>query len=269
MSTTRTYQGEAPVRVNKWLAQEGVCSRREAEALIESGLVSINGEKVTSPGHKIAPGETLTLQEKAARRLDAKLTVLVNKPTGYVSATPERDQVPAVRLLTRKALHGEAGVMPSRRHKLAPVGRLDQDSHGLLILSEDGVVAKAVIGPDSRMEKEYEVRVRGQVTPARLARLRHGLSLDGRRLKAADVSDEGGGWLRFVLREGRNRQIRRMCDLVGLSVIDLRRVRIGPLALGDLPKGKWREITPGERRALIEAGAPARRPQGRGKGKPR
>ena len=259
MATERTYRGDEPVRVNKWLAQQGVCSRREAEALIEGGLVSIDGERITSPGHKISPGETLTLLEKAERKLATRLTVLLNKPVGYVSGTPEGEQVPAVRLLTKKALQGEASVLPSRRHKLAPVGRLDQDSHGLLILSEDGVVAKAVIGPDARMEKEYEVRVRGEITPAKLARLRHGLSLDGRRLKAAEVSDEGRGWLRFILREGRNRQIRRMCDLVGLRVVDLRRVRIGPVALGDLAEGKWRELQPEERKALIAAGQPKRR----------
>lgn len=258
MAITRTFQGDEPVRVNKWLAQQGVCSRREAEALIESGLVSISGETLTSPGHKIAPGETLTLLDKAERKLATRLSVLLNKPVGYVSGTPEGEQVPAVRLLTRKAMHGEASVLPSRRHKLAPVGRLDQDSHGLLILSEDGVVAKAVIGPDSRMEKEYEVQVRGEVTPAGLAKLRHGLNLDGRRLKAATVSDEGAGRLRFILREGRNRQVRRMCELVGLRVVSLRRVRIGPLLLADLPEGKWRELTTGERAALIAAGQPVR-----------
>ena len=257
-----TYTGSEPVRVNKWLAQQGVCSRREAEALIEAGLVAINGETLTSPGHKIAPGETLVLKARASRKLDTQLTVLLNKPVGYVSGTPEGEQIPAVRLLSKKALHGRADVLPGRRHKLAPVGRLDQDSHGLLILSEDGVVAKAVIGPDSPMTKEYLVRVRGELNEAVLGKLRHGLSLDGRRLKKATVTLERNGSLRFILREGRNRQIRRMCDLVGLRVTDLQRVRIGPIALGDLPEGKWRPLGREERVALIEAGTlkrPARR----------
>lgn len=258
MIRTLTYSGTEPVRVNKWLAQSGVCSRREAESLISDGLVSVDGEKITSPGHKIEPGQTLALAERANTALAHKLTVLINKPVGYVSGTPEGQQVPAVRLLTRKALQGESEVIPGRRHKLAPVGRLDQDSHGLLILSEDGVVAKAVIGPDSEMSKEYIVRVRGEITPERLARLRHGLSLDGRRLKKAVVTQEAVQTLRFVLKEGRNRQIRRMCDLVDLRVVDLKRIRIGPIDLGNLEEGKWRPISEDERAALIAAGAPKR-----------
>ncbi|MCI4646105.1 MAG: rRNA pseudouridine synthase [Hyphomonadaceae bacterium] len=258
MARTFTYSGEEPVRINKWLAQSGICSRREAEGLINDGLVLVEGEKIASPGHKIEPGQTLSLAERASTALDNKLTILLNKPVGYVSGTPEGEQVPAVRLLTRKALQGESAVIPGRRHKLAPVGRLDQDSHGLLILSEDGVVAKAVIGPDSEMSKEYIVRIRGEITPDRLARLRHGLSLDGRRLKKAEVTQEAVQTLRFVLKEGRNRQIRRMCDLVELRVVDLKRIRIGPVELGDLAEGKWRPLTEVERTAMIAAGAPRR-----------
>ena len=264
MARSLTYSGAEPVRVNKWLAQQGVCSRREAEALIEAGLVSIGGQKITSPGHKIEPGDTLMLAERANPALETRLTVILNKPVGIVSGTPEGEQVPAVRLLTRSALYGKSDVIPGRSNRFAPVGRLDQDSHGLLILSEDGVVAKAVIGPDSEMSKEYLVRVIGDVTPDRLAKLRHGLSLDGRRLKKAIVTEESHRLLRFVLKEGRNRQIRRMCDLVGLFVTDLQRIRIGPIELGDLPEGKWRPVTPQERAALIEAGAPRKPPQSAG-----
>lgn len=256
MARTYTYDGVEPLRVNKWLAQQGICSRREAESLIEAGLVLINGRKLDSPGHKISPGETLTVSERGGKALENKLSVILNKPEGIVSGTPEGEQVPAVRLLTRKALHGTSDIIPGRRHKLAPVGRLDQDSHGLLILSEDGVVAKAVIGPESDMDKEYIVRVRGAIPEAALEKLRHGLELDGRRLKRAVVERLGEQTLRFVLREGRNRQIRRMCDLVGIRVIDLKRERVGPLELGTLPEGKWRPLTAQEREALIEAGKP-------------
>ena len=247
---TLTYSGDEPVRINKWLAQQGVCSRREAEALIEAGQVSVEGETVTSPGHKISPGETLALARKATAKLASKLTVVLNKPIDYVSGTPEDDQVPAVRLLTAKNAAGRQPVIPSGRHKLAPVGRLDQDSRGLLIMSEDGVVAKSIIGPDADMEKEYIVRIRGSVTEAQLEKLRHGLSLDGRRLKKAVVEQVEVQTLRFVLREGRNRQIRRMCDLVELRVVDLKRIRIGPLELGDLPEGQWRTLTEDERASL-------------------
>lgn len=257
-----TYQGDEPVRVNKWLAQQGVCSRREAEGLITAGLVSIEGETLTSPGHKIAPGQTLTVSQKGGAALASKATVILNKPEGIVSGTPEGDQIPAMRLLTNAAQHGTARLKGKWQQGMAPVGRLDQDSHGLLILSSDGVVAKAVIGPDSDMEKEYIVRVRGAISETALDQLRHGLSLDGRRLKKAVVERLGEQTLRLVLREGRNRQIRRMCDLVGIRVIDLKRERVGPLELGTLPEGKWREMSEAEHAALIAAGAPKKRPPG-------
>ena len=159
---------------------------------------------------------------------------------------------PAARLLTRTAMVGD-GVVPSTKASLPPLGRLDQDSRGLLILSEDGVLAKAVIGPESHVDKEYVVTVRGHVDRPKISRLRHGLELDGKPLKPAKVKLEDTQVLRFVLVEGRNRQIRRMCELVGLEVTDLVRVRIGPVMLGDLPEGKWRHLTASEREGLIQA----------------
>jgi len=251
MPWTRTYDEAQPQRVNRWLAQSGVCSRREAESLIARGLVSIDGLTVADGGRKIEPGQTLTLADAATGALHGALTVVLHKPVGVVSAQPEPGQIPAVRLLTRETLVGESPVIPDRDTRLAPVGRLDMDSRGLLILSEDGVVAKAVIGPQSELEKEYRVAVIGEITQARLARLRHGLELDGRRLKQADVSVISEGRLRIVLREGRNRQIRRMCELVELKVVDLFRVRVGPVRLGDLPERRWRLLTAEERAALV------------------
>ena len=255
MSWTRRYDEQEPQRVNKWLAQSGVCSRREAEALIGEGLVYIDGERVEDAGRKILPGQTLTLTDKAAGRLEG-FTAVLNKPTGYVSGQPEPGYTPAVRLLTRQALVGESTMIPDAKMSLPPLGRLDLDSHGLLILSNDGVLAKAVIGPQSELDKEYVVRVAGRIDEPTLARLRHGLELDGRRLRPAKVAVVQGQTLRFVLTEGRNRQIRRMCELVGLRVMDLLRIRIGPLELGDLPEGRWRVLTPAEREAMIRASAP-------------
>jgi 23S rRNA pseudouridine2604 synthase len=251
MAWTRRYEDAEPSRVNKWLAQQGVCSRREAEALIADGLVSIDGERVEDVGRKILPGQTLTLADRPGAA--PPLTAVLHKPVGVVSAQPEPGQTPAIRLLSKAALIGEAPKIPDAQTSLAPLGRLDMDSRGLLLLSEDGVLAKAVIGPESQLDKEYLVRVSGQVTEARLKQLRHGLQLDGRQLKPAKVTVVEGQQLRFVLTEGRNRQIRRMCDLVGLTVTDLFRVRIGPLQLGDLPEGKWRALTAEEREALIGA----------------
>jgi 23S rRNA pseudouridine2604 synthase len=253
MEWTRRYDDAEPQRVNRWLAHSGVCSRREAEALIAQGLVTIDGRPVVDAGHKIEPGQTLRLADAARARLEGALTVILHKPIGVVSAQPEAGQIPAVRLLTASALVGESPVIPDRDTRLAPVGRLDMDSRGLLILSDDGVVAKAVIGPTSELEKEYRVIVVGEITDAKLARLRHGLELDGRRLKPAEVAVIGDQRLRIVLREGRNRQIRRMCDLVDLKVVDLFRVRIGPIRLGDLPERRWRVLSPEERQALVAA----------------
>lgn len=247
MTFSKTYTGDAPIRVNKWLGQSGVCSRREAEGLIEQGLVSIDGITLTSPGHKIEPGQTLVLLEVGKAKLDAKLTIILNKPVGYVSAQPESNQVPAARLVRKENLFGVSEHIPSNKTVFAPLGRLDLDSRGMLLLSEDGVLAKAIIGPNSDVEKEYNVRVRGKITPHVLQKLRFGLELDGRKLKRADVTQLGDDQLNFILKEGRKRQIRRMCGAVGLSVVDLQRVRIGMLQLADLPEGMWRPLNTLER----------------------
>ncbi|MEL7545539.1 MAG: pseudouridine synthase [Pseudomonadota bacterium] len=255
MSVTHVYKGNSPIRLNKWMAELGLCSRREAEALIEAGGVVVDDVRVEQPGHKIEPGQTLTLTEQAAEAIATRFTAVLNKPVGYVSAQPEGDQIPAVRLLTKKrAARDEIG--PHKDERLAPLGRLDQDSRGLLLLSDDGVLAKAIIGPQHTLDKEYVVEVQGKITAGKLTLLRNGMSMDGRRLKSAIVTQESDKVLRFVLREGRKRQIRRMCDLVDLKVVDLHRVRIGPLSLGDLEEGQWRQLTSHERMKLIAASVP-------------
>lgn len=185
---TKTYDGAEPVRINKWLALEGVCSRREADALIEQRLVELDGKVVTELGERILPGQTIKLNAKAANKLDNQLSIVLNKPVGYVSGTPEPGETPAIRLITEKTLVGQAPAIPGRNNKMAPLGRLDKDSRGLLILSEDGVLAKAVIGPLSDVDKEYVVKVLGEITPEKLALLRHGLELDGRKLRPAKVN---------------------------------------------------------------------------------
>lgn len=253
MSWSGTYGGAEPVRVNKWLAQSGVCSRREADELIAAGAVLIDGERVSDAGRKISAGQTLVLNDRAELGLEAQISVMIHKPVGVVSAQPDPGQTPAARLLTSERQAG-SGSVPSSRASLPPLGRLDQDSRGLLMLSEDGVLAKAIIGPESEVDKEYVVTVAGKVTREKVQKLRHGLELDGRKLKPAQVTLQDVQVLRFVLNEGRNRQIRRMCELVELEVTDLIRVRIGPLLLGDLPEGKWRHLTAAERDALVKAG---------------
>lgn len=253
MGWSRTYSGDVPVRINKWLAQEGVCSRREADALIEKGLICLDGVPVCIAGERVQPGQTVSLAEAASRRLDNQVSIILNKPPGYVSGTPEPGEVPAIRLVRAETLSGTATVIPGRANRMAPLGRLDKDSRGLLILSEDGVLARAIIGPLTDMDKEYLVRVHGEIRPERVALLRHGLELDGRQLRPARVSVEKGQVLRFVLQEGRKRQIRRMCELVGLRVVDLQRIRIGPVALAGLKEGFWRPLSARERAALLAA----------------
>ncbi|GIU66492.1 pseudouridine synthase [Candidatus Phycosocius spiralis] len=251
MNWSKTYEGTGPTRVNKWMGQTGVCSRREAEALIEAGLVSIDGLEVADVGRKIQPGQTLTIAEAGKTQLDNRFSIVIHKPKGVVSAHPAPGQVPAIRLLTPENLVGACDIFPDEETSLAPVGRLDMDSRGLLILSEDGVLAKALIGPQSELEKEYLVAIEGIITNWALEKLRFGLMLDGRQLKPAQVEVIGRYRLRFILQEGRNRQIRRMCEAVGLYVVDLVRIRIGSLMLGDLPEGKWRLLSASERQALI------------------
>jgi len=244
----KTYDDPEPVRVNKWLAQEGVCSRREAEALIAEGKVRIDGARVDDPGRKIEPGQTIEVSVDEAQGF----TAVLNKPVGYVSSQPDKDQIPAARLLTKANLVGE-GDANTKRMSLAPLGRLDQDSRGLLLLSEDGVLAKALVGEASRLDKEYLVRVSGEINEKKLSQLRYGLELDGRKLKPAKIEAVEPQRLRFILNEGRKRQIRRMCELVDLDVTDLLRIGIGPLKLGNLQEGNWRVLSADERQLLINA----------------
>src|SRR5215813_6498617 len=235
------------VRLSKLMAKRGVCSRREADAFIEQGLVSVNGVIVDRLGAKVAPDAEITLAPRAGKKQKELITILLNKPVGYVSAQPEPGYAPAIELLTVANQFGKGNkrLMPEHLKGLAVAGRLDIDSQGLLLFTQDGRLAKKIIGEDSHIEKEYIVRVEGFLPDDKLLLLRRGLELDGKPLKPAQVEWVNRDQLRFVLREGRKRQIRRMCDLVGLKVTGLKRVRIGHLRLGNLPEGKWRFLKAG------------------------
>jgi 23S rRNA pseudouridine2604 synthase len=230
------------VRLSKLMAQRGVCSRREADAFIEQGMVSVNGVIVDQLGAKVAPDAEITLASQAVKKQKELITIILNKPVGYVSAQPEPGYAPAIKLITVANQFGKGNkrLMPEHLKGLAVAGRLDIDSQGLLLFTQDGRLAKKIIGEESRVEKEYIVRVRGSLSDGGLRLLRGGLELDGRPLRPAQVEWINRDQLRFVLREGRKRQIRRMCDLVGLKVVGLKRVRVGDIKLGELPEGKWR-----------------------------
>lgn len=239
------------VRISKLMAERGLCSRREADAYIEKGWVRVDGEIVSELGSKAWPGQTITLERQARSQQIARVTILLNKPVGYVSGQAEKGYRPAVSLIDAGSqYHADASRLRfdrSHLRGLAPAGRLDIDSQGLLVLTQDGRIARQLIGDDSDVDKEYLVRVQGRLAANGLALLNHGLALDGRPLRPAQVAWQNEDQLRFVLREGKKRQIRRMCELVGLHVVGLKRVRMGRIALGDLPVGKWRYLRPGER----------------------
>ena len=239
------------VRVSKLMSEQGLCSRREADAYIERGWVFVDGVAITELGSRVFPQQKITLSKAAQASQLAQVTILLNKPVGYVSAQPEDGYRPAVSLVNAESrFAGDKSLLRfSHAHLkgLAPAGRLDIDSQGLLVLTQDGRIAKLLIGDHSAIEKEYLVRVEGTLSEKNLALLKHGLSLDGEALKPAKISWQNEDQLRFVLRQGKKRQIRRMCELVGLNVTGLKRVRIGSVLLGDLPEGQWRYLKDGER----------------------
>ncbi len=234
------------VRISKMMSEQGICSRREADTYIERGWVLVDGVAVTELGTRAFPTQRITLTNAAQAQQQASVTVLLNKPIGFVSGQAEQGYRPAITLITAQS-HFKGDRSPLRFNAshlkgLAPAGRLDIDSTGVLVLTQDGRIAKQLIGEKSGIEKEYLVRVEGRLSAEALAQLNFGLSLDGVPLKRAEVKWQNDDQLRFVLREGKKRQIRRMCELVGLKVTGLKRVRIGKVLLGDLTQGQWRYL---------------------------
>jgi 23S rRNA pseudouridine2604 synthase len=232
------------IRLSKRMSELGLCSRREADSYIEKGLVDVDGEIISELGSKVYPSQQIKLRTGAQNIQQQRVTILLNKPVGYVSGQAEHNYKPAITLLDDKT-HWVGDRSPLRFHRsqllgLAPAGRLDIDSQGLLVLTQDGRIAKQLIGEDSKVVKEYLVRVQGKLEDSGLALLNQGLKLDGQYLKSAKVNWQNEDQLRFVLNEGKKRQIRRMCELVGLKVSGLKRIRIGKVKLGDLPVGQWR-----------------------------
>ena len=238
------------MRLSKRMAELGLASRREADEWIARGWVFVDGVKTDVLGSKVLPHQKITVTRAARDESEQRVTVLINKPIGYVSGQAEDGYKPASTLIVPDAHWPEdpRALPPSWRppRGLAPAGRLDIDSTGLLVLTEDGRIARHLIGQDSQIEKEYLVRVGGTLSDHDLRLLQHGLSLDDVPLKPARVAWQNREQLRFVLREGKKRQIRRMCELVGLRVLGLKRVRVGGVVLGDLPLGQWRYLARGE-----------------------
>jgi 23S rRNA pseudouridine2604 synthase len=276
---SRAATGDAATsRLNKRMAELGMASRREADDWIARGWVKVDGQ-VAVMGMQVTPDARIEVAKQAQGQQANQVTILLNKPMGIVSGQAEDGHQPAITLIQPQNRWADDNARfffnPKQLQSLVPAGRLDIDSIGLLVLTQDGRVARQLIGEDSQMEKEYLVRVttagwgeageRGDelreinesdvvsinvqaVFPRQsLERLRHGLSLDGQALKPARVSWQNPEQLRVVLTEGKKRQIRRMCELVGLKVVGLKRVRIGNVMLGHLPVGQWRYLAPHEK----------------------
>ena len=237
------------IRLSKRMSELGLASRREADEWIERGWVRVDGVAVTELGSRVLPNQSVTIDKRATREQAERVTVLLNKPVGYVSGQAEDGHQPAIKLLLPDNRWADDPVTWrfKREHlrNLAPAGRLDIDSIGLLVFTQDGRIAKELVGENSDVEKEYLVRVRyprGRLPAEKLALLNEGLELDGVPLRPARVEWQDEDQLRFVLQEGRKRQIRRMCEAVGLEVLRLMRVRIGKVKLGKLPAGQWRYL---------------------------
>jgi 23S rRNA pseudouridine2604 synthase len=233
-------------RLSKIMASRGMCSRREADRYIERGLVYVDGEQISELGSKISPDQKIEMNEEGQKRQSMQVTILLNKPVGYVSCQPEHGHPEAAELIATETRwrqdNSPRRFHPAQLKGLVPAGRLDIDSTGLLVLTQDGRVARRIIGEDSEVDKEYLVRVVGTLEPDGLELLNHGLSLDDKPLKPATVTWQNEDQLRFILREGKKRQIRRMCELVGLEAVGLKRIRIGKIMLGNIPQGEWRYL---------------------------
>jgi 23S rRNA pseudouridine2605 synthase len=225
-----------PVRLNKWIAQKGLASRREADRLIDQGRVKVNGKVVAEKGLKVDPdADTVEVDTEG---LAARTYVALHKPAGYVSLA--------------RPLPGEPRVVTALVDipGLFPVGRLDRDTTGLILLTDDGTLVTALNHPGAAKEKEYEVTLDRPVPDGVLAHLAAGVPMMDTRTRPARVRRTGPNAFRIILTEGRNRQVRRMCRKVGFAVTALRRVRIDCVVLGDLPVGRWRHLTPEEVRGL-------------------
>jgi len=249
-------------RLSKLMSEQGLASRREADEWIEQGWVRVDGEVVDELGTRVFPHQHISIDKMASTQQAQRVTVLLHKPIGYVSGQAEDGYEPAITLIRpeNRWADDKLPIELTRGHlrNLAPAGRLDIDSTGLLVLTQDGRIAKHLIGEDSGVEKEYLVRVQWMEQPEaenvaelvpseNIDAMRFGLELDGKPLKPAQVSWQNEQQLRVVLREGRKRQIRRMCEIVGLKVVGLKRVRMGRITLSKLPVGQWRFLRPDER----------------------
>ncbi len=228
------------VRLNKYLAEQGVASRREADRLIADGLISVNGKIIKEMGVKVDPDkDNVSVSDKIVKRQEQLIHIALNKPAGYVTSV-KRTSIERHIVLD----------LIDIKERVYPVGRLDKDTTGLLILTNDGTLTFKLTHPSSECEKEYEVTVDCEIRKGQIDKLKAGVRLWGEKTKSTVVKQIGKNKMHITLTEGKNRQIRRICQKVGLPVIKLKRIRIKGLELGSLPEGKWRNLTKKEIESL-------------------
>ena len=231
------------MRLQKYLAACGVASRRQAEEFIAQGLVQVNGQTITEMGVRVAPGDKVTFRGKAVRPEEEKRYILYYKPIGEVTTVSDPEGRPTVMDHFKD--------FPVR---LYPVGRLDFDSEGLLLLTNDGDLTRRLTHPSFEVDKRYIARVSNRVSEEGLRMLRGGVVIDGRKTAPAKVSmlrqDTFSTDILITIHEGRNRQIRKMVEAIGHQVVRLKRVQYGPVTLGNMKRGEWRDLTEGELKAL-------------------
>jgi 23S rRNA pseudouridine2604 synthase len=240
-----------PPRLSKRLSEMTQCSRREADEWIENGWVRVDGVVVTTLGTRAHPNARIEIQEEAGRHQTESVTIVLNKPADTASGAVDGDGESALQLIRPENRWAEddtkSAFKATHLRGLQLAGKLDPEATGMLVFTQEGSVARRITGDETRLEKEYMVRVDGELSPEGLQLLNHGLSLDDVKLKRAQVSWQNEQQLRFVLHESRKRQIQRMCELVGLRVTAIKRIRIGSVSLGKLPAGQWRYLRENER----------------------
>lgn len=225
------------MRLNKYIAYLNIASRREADKLIKDGKVKVNGEIIINPAIQVAENDKIICDIENYK--NEKIYIKLNKPVGYVVSNNKKEGKPIHKLLDEKL------------KKLYPVGRLDKDSKGLILFTNDGIFSRKIIGEESECEKEYYVKLEGNISDGALKKLEFGISLDGKKLKPAIVKRVSKNSFNIILKEGRNRQIRRMCEKVGFEVILLKRLRISNIYLNDLQEGKFEYLTKDEINSIL------------------
>ena len=225
------------MRLNKYIAYLNIASRREADKLIKDGKVKVNGEIIINPAIQVRENDKIICDIEDYK--NEKIYIKLNKPVGYVVSNNKKEGKPIYKLLDEKL------------KKLYPIGRLDKDSKGLILFTNDGVFSRKIIGEESECEKEYYVKLEGNISDGALKKLEFGISLDGKKLKPAIVKRVSKNSFNIILKEGRNRQIRRMCEKVGFEVILLKRLRISNIYLNDLQEGKFEYLTKDEINSIL------------------